>query len=587
LKKLASFLCAAGLFLILPRAVIAALPVMAAGSVSPLVSEADDLGPLPIPEVHQVVVGLALRNRDELEAFLGDVQDRTSPNYHRFLTPEEFNAHFAPAPEEEKAVVSHLERSGLAVTERFSNRLLVVAEGTVAAMERAFGVRLHAVQFRGRRHFAALSEPFLPASIASIVTGVVGLDDLGEMRPHVRGGSPVASPDAAVGTSCCHLSPNDLRTFYDSNPGFDGSGQTVVIAGAYAWRDTDNSAFNSQFGLPPLPAGSRQVCTGSGNPFTCRFSNANSLEVALDVEYAHGTAPGAKILNYMAVSTLFSSFTVMYNRIVTDNPGHVVTTSWGGCESGTSASTQQTDDNIFAAANAIGQSWFAASGDDGSRDCGTSVVTVDHPANSPHVIGVGGTTPVCSGGMTNSNPACAGYGSETGWSGSGGGVSQLFARPSFQTGCGVPGGSTRLVPDVSLEADTSPGDYVLKNGSWFVVGGTSGAAPQWGGLFGMLNQQDGGSGLGNPGALLYALCGTAAYHDITAGSNGDYGAGDGYDLVTGLGTIAVNNFFGVETPPTVPTLSDTGVVVLPALLLAAAILVTRSRGTQRRPDTEK
>jgi kumamolisin len=111
------------------------------------------------------------------------------------------------------------------------------------------------------------------------------------------------------------------------------------------------------------------------------------------------------------------------------------------------------NDNIFANANAIGQSWFAASGDDGSRDC-SGLLTVDHPANSPHVMGVGGTTPACSGGMMASSPACAGYGSETGWSGSGGGISTLFVRPSFQTGCGVPG-STRLVPDVSLEADNS------------------------------------------------------------------------------------------------------------------------------------
>src|SRR2546428_13860262 len=100
----------------------------------------------------------------------------------------------------------------------------------------------------------------------------------------------------------------------------------------------------------------------------------------------------------------------MYNRIVTDNPGHVVSTSWGACEVALSAASQQTDDNIFANANAIGQSWFAASGDNGSKDCGGNVPSVDNPANSPHVIGVGGTTPVCSGGMTSSSPGCGGYG---------------------------------------------------------------------------------------------------------------------------------------------------------------------------------
>src|SRR5262249_39796740 len=158
----------------------------------------------------------------------------------------------------------------------------------------------------------------------------------------------------------------------------------------------------------------------------CRFSSSQSIEIALDVEYAHGVAPGARIFNYMATSTSDASFTTMYNRIVTDNPGHIVSTSWGACEAGSSTAAQQSDDDTFPNANAIGQAWFAASGDDGSHDCGTSVTSVDNPANSPHVIGVGGTTPACSGGLTPGNPACGGYGSETAWGGSGGGVSQVF-----------------------------------------------------------------------------------------------------------------------------------------------------------------
>lgn len=178
-----------------------------------------------------------------------------------------------------------------------------------------------------------------------------------------------------------------------------------------------------------------------------------------------------------------------------------------------------------------------------------NLLGVDHPANSPHVIGAGGTTPTCSGGMTAGNPACAGYGSESGWSGSGGGVSILFPRPGWQSGCDVPAGAGRLVPDVALEADASPGNYVLKGGFWYVIYGTSGAAPQWAGSFALLNQAIGGSGLGDPGALLYSLCGSNAYHDIATGSNGDYSATSGYDLVTGLGTIDTANFMAAATLP--------------------------------------
>jgi len=137
----------------------------------------------------------------------------------------------------------------------------------------------------------------------------------------------------------------------------------------------------------------------------------------------------------------------------------------------------------------------------------------------------------------------------------GGGVSGTFARPPFQTGCGVPAGTLRLVPDVALEADPSPGNYVLENGTWFIVAGTSIAAPQWAGFLGELDQRAGGAGFGNPGALLYGLCGTAAYHDITSGSNGDYTAAAGYDMVTGLGTISADTFFAaaVPTPGTTTT----------------------------------
>jgi subtilase family serine protease len=515
-------------------------------SVSPLLGATRDLGRAVASRRHGIVVGLELRNRDALEAFLGT---RT-----RALTPDEFNALYAPTPADEEAVAAHLTANGLRITERFPNRLLLAAEGSVAALERAFGVEIHDVEHGGRRHYAAINEPTLPAHLAPIVVGVIGLDDLSERHRRSRTTGPVSAPNAALGTHCCAFSPNDLAAFYDDPAGFDGSGQTIVVAGAFAWSDADNTTFNAQWGLPSLPAGSGQICVGPANSAGCQFSDKDSIEIALDVEYAHGVAPGARILNYMAASTTDPDFTQMYNRIVTDNPGHVVTTSWGACEVGLSAATQLTDDNIFANANAIGQSWFAASGDNGSRDCGNRL-SVDNPANSPHVMGVGGTTPTCSSGMTAGSPACGGYATETAWSGSGGGVSQLFARPAFQTGCGVPAGNKRLVPDVALEGDPTPGNYVVQSGSWFIVGGTSGGAPQWAALVAQLNQKFGSAGIGNPGALLYGLCGTAAFHDVTSGANGDYSAGVGYDLVTGLGTPGGTDLFARATPPTSTTTS--------------------------------
>jgi kumamolisin len=158
-------------------------------------------------------------------------------------------------------------------------------------------------------------------------------------------------------------------------------------------------------------------------------------------------------------------------------------------------------------------------------------------------------------------------------------VSSLFSRPSFQTGCGVPAGSTRLVPDVALEADGSPGNYVAEGGGWWIVGGTSGAAPQWAAYIAKLVQLGASEGIGNPGAYLYALCGTAYLHDITSGTNGDYSAGAGYDMVTGLGSIDARNFFGVlDSGSAVPALAPAGAAGLLGLLAAAGAGLARRGG---------
>jgi kumamolisin len=315
-----------------------------------------------------------------------------------------------------------------------------------------------------------------------------------------------------------------------------------VVAGVYRWKDEDVAAFDAQWSLPDLPSGSGQVCTGRPAASGCRFNRKRSLEAALDVELAHSMAPGARVVNYMAASRSLADLTVAYDQIVTAGAGQVVMTSWGTCEADAPPAAQQLDDDILAGASAVGQAWFVASGDHGSEDCrgdgseNRRLVTVDHPANSPHVVAVGGTSPVCSTGLVPEDPACGGYGLESAWSHSGGGVSELVLRPAFQTGCGVPAGTQRLVPDVALAADPTPGNYVTLRGRWMIVGGTSAATAMWGGLFTRVTQQVGGVGSGAPAERLYALCGTAAFHDVVTGSNGPYGAAPGYDLVTGLGS---------------------------------------------------
>src|SRR5438309_11464788 len=131
---------------------------------------------------------------------------------------------------------------------------------------------------------------------------------------------------------------------------------------------------------------------------------------------------------------------------------------------------------------------------------------------------------------------------------------QLSQHPPSKHRFRIPSGYRRIYPPFALEPDTTPGNYVTENSSLWIVGGTSDAAPQWAGLAAGLAQQSGGP-LGNPGALLYGLCGTAALHDVTSGSNGDYSAGVGYDLVTGLGSFDARNLLAAAGPTSPPTTS--------------------------------
>ncbi|MBV9847925.1 MAG: hypothetical protein JOZ47_23080 [Kutzneria sp.] len=182
---------------------------------------------------------------------------------------------------------------------------------------------------------------------------------------------------------------------------------------------------------------------------------------------------------------------------------------------------------------AEGISFLAASGDDGSKDCtyfptGPSVDAVDYPGSDPNVTSVGGATLRLNG---------TSYGSETGWSGSGGGTSVHFAAPDYQTGVA----GKRTVPDISADADGDNSGYAIYSaGEWLDAGGASCATPVWAGFAGLANAKV-GHRLGNANPALYRIGkgsnAAKAFHDVTAGSNGTFRAGTGYEQVTGWGSL--------------------------------------------------
>jgi hypothetical protein len=333
----------------------------------------------------------------------------------------------------------------------------------------------------------------------------------------------------------------------------DGKDQTIAIVDAFydSTALSDLNTFDAQFSLPGfngpnLPTFTQVGQTG-GSPTGYSQNSGWAGETALDIEWAHAIAPKANILLVESQDNGGSLYTAVSYAA---SHANVVSMSWGGSEGGGSESTFTGHTGVV---------FVASSGDVGGQ--------LNYPSSSPNVLSVGGTT-LTLGGTT-------GYGSEATWSSAGGGPSLTFNKPSWQTAYS---GTKRGTPDVSYDSDPNSGFYSYSGGSWFQVGGTSDAAPQWAGLVALANQGRVLSGLGTldsslaavngPNQLMQALYSstmqsTGAFHDITSGSTSGshtYTAVVGYDLATGLGTpkaqIVIPNLvaWGASTP-TAPTIT--------------------------------
>ena len=328
----------------------------------------------------------------------------------------------------------------------------------------------------------------------------------------------------ATTTVSAPYTPAEVRAAYGITG--NGSGQTIAIVDAYdnpnVWSNLQ--AFDAKYGLSdPTFAKVNQ----KGNTTSLPTKNSDwGLEIALDVEWAHAIAPGAKIILVEASSDSLSDLLtgVKYASTV----ANVVSMSWGSNEF--SGETQY--DSYFST---TGVTYVVSSGDSGG--------TTSWPAVSPNVVSVGGTTLTISS-TTSGATTTYSYSSETGWSGSGGGYSQYESEPAWQYT--VQSTGRRSTPDVSYDANSSTGFAVYDTygySGWVVVGGTSAGAPQWAGILATVNQgrvAKSLSTLSHAAADLYALDTTTNYstdfYDVTSGSSGRYKAAAGYDLVTGLGS---------------------------------------------------
>jgi kumamolisin len=487
-----------------------------------------------------VDVTLRLRSRAGKKPIIDQKEFLKPAEKRTIFSRKEFEQQHGADPSSIALVESFAREHKLTVKEKSPARRTVILSGSVTAMNEAFGVELKEYQHPNGKYRGRTGAIHLPAELQDVVEGVFGLDNRPQAKPHFRrrherAGARAASPNASY-------TPPQVAALYSFPTGVDGSGECVALielGGGYTATDLSN--YWSQLNLTKTPAVSA-VSVGNGRNNPTGDSSGPDGEVMLDIEVAGSVAPGAKIVVYFADNTdagfLNAITTAVHDS--TNNPS-IVSISWGGPESSWTQQAMTSMDEAFQSAAAMGVTVCVAAGDDGSTDGVTDGLNhVDFPASSPNVLACGGTQLVASGNSISSETVWNELANNEG--ATGGGVSDVFPLPSYQSNAGVPpsantGGNVgRGVPDVAGDADPTTGYDTLVDGQSGVIGGTSAVAPLWAGLIALINQSVGKpAGLINP--LLYQSASTAAdFNDITSGNNGAYSAGPGWDACSGLGS---------------------------------------------------
>jgi len=460
----------------------------------------------------RLAIGLPLRNPAALTALLAQLYDPTSPQYHQYLTVEEFTERFGPTKDDYEAVIAFAGAQGLKVTARHPNRLLLDVSGSVADIERALHLTLRLYQHpqEARIFYAPDADPSLDLQVP--VLSVSGLNDYSVPRPRIVKATPLGElkssfrPWQGSGLNGTYMG-QDFRQAYAPNVALTGAGQTVGLLEFDGFYAKDIIDYEQLAGLPRVRLRTVTLDGFNGKP------GPNNVEVALDIEVAIALAPGlSQIIVYEAGP--FGNWHDLLNQMATDNQAKQLSCSWYSPGAG----PDPVADQIFQQMAAQGQSFLNASGD---YDAYTGLISF--PGDNPYITQVGGTTLS----MTTNGGA---YVSETVWNwgngiGSGGGISTSYSLPSWQNSInlGASHGSAkrRNVPDVAMTADNI--FVVANNGQQLNVAGTSCAAPLWAAFMALVNQQamtasKPPAGFINP--AVYAL-GTGpnfeiAFHDTTA-----------------------------------------------------------------------
>ncbi|HWF31742.1 MAG TPA: S53 family peptidase, partial [Solirubrobacteraceae bacterium] len=487
----------------------------------------------------QLTVALKSQDPIGLANLAEAVSTPGSPLFRHDIDVAQFSQRFGATSAQVATVRAALEAQGLAVGAPTANDLTLPVSGTATQVDQAFATSLSQVKLPGgRTAYANTQAPSVPAGVAQYVEGIIGLDSIALDQPQqvgsgparqarttgTAGGVPAVSPAQVVtgGPRPCEAArktperlgggstADQIATAYQL-PGLYaagdfGAGQTIALFEQQAFSESDIAAYQACYGTSALVT----TINVAGGPEPL---SAEDIEPALDIEQVIGLAPQARVLVYQGPIEQEIAPISIISRIVSDDAAKVISTSWGLCEAHTFPEVMRAENTLLQEAAVQGQSFFAASGDSGSEQCEQSEepgeedleLSVLNPASQPFATGVGGTslysldsegekvfpydgTLPPAEGVWNDGARSEEFG------GTGGGVSEQWAMPSYQSSAaatvsifregessGVPCGNTsglcRQVPDVAADADPETGyvvfvDGSLPHGGWTVVGGT-------------------------------------------------------------------------------------------------------------------
>jgi len=338
-----------------------------------------------------------------LQQFIHDIHDPTSPLFHHWITAAEFGQRYGVAPADVARVTDWLESEGFKVNLVYTNQMVIDFTGSAGQIRQAFHTEIHRLLVNGQAHIANMSDPQIPAVLASTVAGVVSLNDF---RPHsmlkTRANYTIGNGDYAV-------VPADLATIYNFKPafaaGYSGQGQTIVlIEDADLYSTADWNTFRSTLGFASAyPLGSlTQVNppTSPTNNCTDPGPNGDDIEATVDVEWASAGAPNAAIelASCSDTATNFGGFIALQNLLnASGTPPAIVSISYGESESLLGAAFNESISSLYQQAVTEGVSVFVSSGDEGgaSTDAGQQYaqygITVSGFTSTPYNVSVGGT----------------------------------------------------------------------------------------------------------------------------------------------------------------------------------------------------